>query len=381
RTMTWQSDSPVNFFNVVAARWAEKRGNGTVIYYHPGHDYNVAEMSEALDAARKYFSEWFYPFPWQELKLSEFPGLSAYAQGFPTDITFSEQIGFLTKSDPRSNLAFMVTAHEAAHQWWGNILMPGEGPSGDILSEGMAHFSTILLFDQVKGPEQRIEFLKRIESRYGERRQVDSERPLVKIDGSKDGDQTVTYDKGGWVFWMLLNEMGRDSALAGNSAFIHKYAHNRDHALLPDYVEVMRGFAPDTTAYDAFVDQWFHQVVVPEYKLAGATKKRVGDTWEVTVEVTNAGTGVMPVEVAAITGERFPKRKGAPAPGSDAAPAAHAAEKESKDPYLEVRTTVRPAPGEKVNVQLTCPFEPKSILVDPDARVLQLNRKHAVAGF
>ena len=28
------------------------------------------------------------------------------------------------------------------------------------------------------------------------------------------------YDKGGWVFWMLLNQMGRDRALAGMQAFI-----------------------------------------------------------------------------------------------------------------------------------------------------------------
>ena len=82
----------------------------------------------------------------------------------------------------------MVTAHEAAHQWWGNILTPGEGPGGDILSEGMAHFSTILLIEGEKGERARIEFCKRIEERYGDARQVDSERPLVKVDGSRAGD-------------------------------------------------------------------------------------------------------------------------------------------------------------------------------------------------
>ena len=98
----------------------------------------------------------------------------------------------------------MVTAHESAHQWWGNMLTPGKGPGGNLLSEGMAHFSTALLTEQVKGPQARIEFLKRIEENYGDARRADAERPLVKIDGSHDGDTTVTYDKGGWVFWMLL---------------------------------------------------------------------------------------------------------------------------------------------------------------------------------
>ena len=220
RTTVWESDQPVNFFNIVGGRWAVRRGAGTAVYYHPAHAYNVAEMVEALDAARKYYSDWFRPYPWRELKLSEFPALASYAQGFPTDITFSESIGFLTESDPKANAAFMVTAHEAAHQWWGNMVAPGKGPGGNLLSEGTAHFSTLLLFEQVKGLHARIEFAKKIEDSYAKGRQADSERPLVKTDGSRDGDQTVTYDKTGWVLWMLLNQMGRDRMLAGHPGLL-----------------------------------------------------------------------------------------------------------------------------------------------------------------
>ena len=115
-------------------------------------------MSAALEAARTNYSEWFYPFPWERLKLSEFPAFAGYAQGFPTNITFSEGIGFLTKSDPRSHAAFAIVAHEAAHQWWGNLLTPGRGPGGNMLSEGMSHYATILLHEEVHGDRHRIEF-------------------------------------------------------------------------------------------------------------------------------------------------------------------------------------------------------------------------------
>ena len=47
RTVVWESDHPVSFFNVVAGRWTVKRGEGTAVYYHPGHPYNIAEMLEA----------------------------------------------------------------------------------------------------------------------------------------------------------------------------------------------------------------------------------------------------------------------------------------------------------------------------------------------
>lgn len=390
RTFTWVSDHPVTFFNVVAGHWSERDGEGTKIYYHPQHTYNIDEMGRALDAARKHYSEWFYPFPWRELKLSEFPNLATYAQGFPSNITFSEGIGFLTESDERANVAFAVTAHESAHQWWGNILNPGKGPGGNILSEGMAHFSTILLEEAELGPRARIAFAKQIEASYGNSRQVDSERALVRCDGSRPGDTSVTYDKGGWVFWMLLNHMGRENALAGLQAFIRKYEKGPDHPVLQDFVADMRPFAKDVAAYDAFVKQWFFEVVVPEYKIEHETRTKLDDgAYEVRATVKNIGTATMPLTVAATRGERFAdvdaKSKAKSTSESSDAVGVQAAERKPGDkpsePYLESRTEITLAAGESKEIVLRCEFEPQQVLVDPDALVLQLNRKLAIARF
>ena len=359
RTVVWESDHPVTFFNVVAGRWDVHRGENTAIFYYPGHRYNIQEMSEALEAALRYYSEWFYPYPWQELKLSEFPNFASYAQGFATNITFSEGIGFLTKSEPKTNLAFMVTAHEAAHQWWGNILMPGKGPGGNILSEGMAHFSTILLIDQVKGLRDRIEFCRRIEEAYGDSRVVDSERPLVKTSGSRRGDRTVMYNKGGFVFWMLLQLMGRDAGLAGVQEFIGHYSSDPDHPLLQDFVASMRPFAPAPAAVDEFTDAWLFDVVVPEYRLSDAEVTPAGAT----VTVENTGSGRMPVQVVAARAERFDE-DGEPNPG-----------------YRQRRVEITLGPGERVVVEIPCDFEPDRVVVDPDALVLQLNRDQAIVRF
>src|SRR5262249_3858500 len=163
---------------------------------------------------------------------------------------FSESIGFLTRQEKTGNAPFTVTAHEAAHQWWGNMLLPGKGPGGDLLSEGMSHFSTILLIEKVKGLSDRIEFCKRIEESYGIDRQDDSEKPMVKIDGSKPGDTTVTYDKMGWVVWMLLQQMGRDTLLRGLHDFQRDWDQNSDHPVLQDLTAYLRPYAPDPAAYD-----------------------------------------------------------------------------------------------------------------------------------
>ena len=363
RTTVWESDHPVNFFNIVAGRWAVRRGAGTAVYYHPAHAYNVGAMVEALDAARQYYSEWFRPFPWKELKLSEFPALASYAQGFPTDITFSESIGFLSKSDKDADVAFIITAHEAAHQWWGNLICPGKGPGGNILSEGTSHFSTLLLFEQVKGPHARIEFAKKIEDDYANSRQSDSERPLVKIDGDRPGDTAVTYDKGGFAFWMLMNHMGRDRCLKGIRAFFDTYHDNPDHPVIQDFLAVLREHADDPKAFDAFTRQWFFEVVVPEYVLENPKRVQEGKAWKSTVNVRNVGTGTMPVEIAAVKGDRFLK-DGAPNPD-----------------YRESRTTVILGAGAARDVTISGDFSPEKLVVDPDAKVLQLRRKAATASF
>ncbi|MEZ4649785.1 MAG: M1 family aminopeptidase [Candidatus Eisenbacteria bacterium] len=412
RTVVWETDAPVNFFNVVAGAWDVWEGEGTELYHLPSHTYNLEEMGKALDAARRYYSEWFYPYPWAELRVNEFPGIASYAQGFPSNITFSESIGFLTRSTDEVKTAFLVTAHESAHQWWGNLVLPGKGPGGSIVSEGMAHFSTMLLFDRVYGEKDRIEFCKRIEERYGDSRQVDSERPLVEIDGSRPGDTTVTYDKGGWVFWMLHDLMGPDSSLVALQDFVRTYRESDDHPVLQDYVASMRRHAPDTEAFDSFVDQWFFDVVVPEFAFRDVTKEERDGRWIVRGTLENKGTGVVAVDVAALRGER--PGAGEPgarlgsatrtahtvgaAAGSDpemasltkfveegADPAAEPAaerdgeQSEESEPYLEARTRIALGAGESASFEVECEFEPEKVLADPDARVLQILRESAVA--
>ncbi|MFO0961387.1 MAG: M1 family aminopeptidase [Phycisphaerales bacterium] len=418
RTMEWTTDHPVRFFNIVAAKWTEAKGEHTSIWHLPGHEYNVPKMLEALDGARTWYSKWFWPYPWKELRISEFAGLGDYAQGFATNIVFSESIGFKAKPTEEQDTPFMVTAHEAAHQWWGNILMPGDGPGGNILSEGMAHFSTARLGRQLRGDRMRQAFLRELEMTYTERRSADDERPLVEIDGARSGDTTVTYDKGGWVFWMLMNHLGQERMDKGLQAFIGKFKDGPDYPLLQDLVETLRPFAADQKAYDAFVDQWFFDIVVPEFKVVSAETTppaQAGEPWITRVRVCNIGTGTVPLEVAVTNGEdRWPapgakdEKTGEPldqqaqrAEYREARASAVAAGVSTRDAIAQAQAAKRradetpeqfqarraaeetaqadAAKAREVVFEIRSDFEPKKAVVDPDVQTLQVRRKQAEA--
>lgn len=367
RTWLWESDYPLRVWNVAAGRWAVRRGHGTAVYYHPGHPWNVASMLEALDGARRWYAEWFGPYPWRDLRLNEFAALSDYARGNATNIFFSEAVGFLAQPGGVPDPAFAITAHEAAHQWWGHILAAGDGPGGIILAEGAANFSTMLLLEQLRGPASRIAFATRSEAVYGEVREPSTEKPLAETTPFRPGDQTVIYDKGGWALWMLLQQMGRDAFFAGARRFIAQYHAAPGHPVLQHFVAAMRPYARDPRGFDQLVGQWFFGLAVPEYRIVTAGKQQIapaagqaGSAWEVTARIENAGTARMPVEVAAAGSDQRFDDGGRPLPG-----------------YRDVRATLVLGPGESGDVRIVCPFEPRRLVIDPDANVLQLERRAA----
>ncbi len=75
--------------------------------------------------------------------------------------------------------------------------------------------------------------------------------------------------------------------------------------MLEDFAATLRPFAADPQAYDAIIDQWLFEVTVPEYRLLEVRRELVGERWQVVLRIENVGDGRVPVEVAAVAGERF----------------------------------------------------------------------------
>ena len=364
RRTVWETEHPVRFFNIVGGPLEEMKGDAATVYYSARTPHNVETMVKALSAARRNYAAWFGPYPWENLRVTQFPGLAGYAQGFPGNISFSEGIGYMSRPVAKGadgfleqegalDVAFYIVAHEAGHQWWGNIVMPGKGPGGNIISEGLAEFSALMLLHHELGDEQGKTLRRRWEKQYTEGRRADNERPINRTDGTRPGDQVVTYPRAGLVFWMLRDLMGEEQMLAGLKAFVAKWRNGvetpdgLDFPLIEDMVESLRPFAPDEVAFGLFVDQWIYGTTLPELEVADAEVDGDEGAFTTELELRNLGTGTVDVTVRVV----------------------------GADPAQHEDTVVRVAPDAPAPVSVSSAFKPVKIVVDPDARLLFAGRK------
>jgi hypothetical protein len=373
----WQTEHPVRLFNIVGGPLLAKDGDGARVFYSPRTPHNVDTMVKSLAAARKRYGAWFGDYPWTNLRVTQFPGLAGYAQGFPGNISFAEGIGYLSKpivgdeddpdaDDNRIDVAFYIVAHESGHQWWGNIVTPGKGPGGNIISEGLAEFSALMLVHHELGEKQGAAMRRRWERKYAYSRSADDERPIHRTDGSRPGDQVVTYDRAGFVFWMLRETMGEEAMLAGMRDFVTKWRNGvatpegLDFPLIEDLLESLRARAPDAAKFDAFVGAWILGTKFPELELADA-RSEVGDgdrSHVVSGSLRDISTGRgrvdLPVEVVVRVFGTKPEGGGAA-------------------PFADV--VVRIAGDGPSMFRIPTAFKPAKLVVDPDARLLFAGRR------
>lgn len=410
---TFESDHPVYFFPVMAGRYDRKEVGECAVYYHPGHPQNVDVIATALDQSRRFYSAVFSEFPWQNLRIVEFPQLAGFAMGHPTLIPFSESIGFLTnEEDGVSNLNFMVTAHEVAHQWWGNIVTPARAPGAPFLTEALAHYSTLLMEERFNGRVAARNRRSEFEQMYLRGRNKDVERPIVRIDGSEASDTPIWYNKGGLVFWMLSETMGRDQLVEALRTFIAEFSFQEDHPTIHDLLDHVR--VQGGPEIEPFLQRWFYNVVVPGFELVDATTAPEGDGYVTTITIENvtevkgeegpASLGELPITVEVATRRRLTTEIGAQlepgrlahdnlqdplgwleelkpeeesdAPGTERDSNTVLAKSDSEEvkSFEAVREVITVAAGERQTFKVRTSFEPGSVLLDPDVQLLMYRR-------
>jgi ABC-2 type transport system permease protein len=344
RVTVWESGPVgVRFVSVAAGSWATRERGGAAVYHDPSLGPETDEVLAALSTARERYSEWFGAYPWSRLRLAVMPDHATRARAFPTLVHFSEGMGLFAGEGPGAPAAAIVTAHEAAHQWWGHQLTPAAAPGADVLLEGLAHYSTLLWLESERGADARQAFARYLEEQYASRRRVDLVRPLVALAGRGAHERSAAENRGAWGFWMLDRQLGRERMLAGLRDLIARYRGGPDHPTLEDALALLRVQAGDAPAFDRVADFWFRRTDLPELELKVVRSAELA-----------SGRHELVVAVAGAAG-------------------------------LEVALAAVGAAGERLDVPLRAgearwvlPFAPVRVVADPDVHLLQLHRSRAV---
>ncbi|MDQ6628100.1 MAG: hypothetical protein M3Z29_06545 [Pseudomonadota bacterium] len=296
RYFHYKMDAPIlAFFAFQSARYAEKKDvwhgpNGDVsleIYYQPGHEFDLDSMNASAKDALAYCSANFGAYQYRQFRIVEFPRYEAFAQSFPNTIPYSEAIGFIARvrpDDPKDiDYPYYVTAHEAAHQWWGHQVIAGDVQGGTMLVESMAQYSALMVMKRKFGPEKMRRFLRYELDRYlsGRATEQKKELPLSRV----ENQPYIHYAKGSLVMYALADYIGEDKLNRAIRAF--RDAHAFKGPPYPSSSELIARIREVTPPeLQSMLDDMFEKIVIYDNRATSATMKALpGERWEVTMTV------------------------------------------------------------------------------------------------
>ena len=185
----------------------------------------VQVVADKAAKAIESFSQWFGPYPYGSLALTQMPG--ELSQGWP-GLVFLSSYAFLTPQelidrhlDPVvRNLDEQVLVHETAHQWWGDLVL-WKSYHDQWLSEGLANYASLLVLEE-KDPEGFRRILEKYRSDLASKNK-DGEwlrdagpvtlGPRLVSSHFPGGYEAISYERGTWLFHMLRSMM-RDASEA-----------------------------------------------------------------------------------------------------------------------------------------------------------------------
>jgi ABC-type transport system involved in multi-copper enzyme maturation permease subunit len=285
----------LHFYAVVSARYESSREEWTSpdgdlvdleIYYHPGHEHNVARMQQALHASLDYHTEAFSPYAYHQVRIMEFPRYRSFAQSFPGTIPMSEGTGFLLdlSDDPAVDMAAFVVAHELAHQWWGMQVQAANVEGRHLILESLAQYSALMVLRKHYSEDQVHKFLEREARIYLQARAASQarERPLADVQ-----DQAyIYYKKGALNLYAFQDYISEDSLNLALRRFVQDWSlpagkpTSDRYATTDDLLGYFREVTPDSLQY--LITDLFETVTLSDNKIVdGRCEEISADTFQV----------------------------------------------------------------------------------------------------
>lgn len=318
-------------------------------------DTQMSQVADEIAAAFDFYRTRFGNPSLTRIEVSPLRG--GFGQGFagmiylPTVSWLAPNMRPLSLMPPwrQAFYSSLLRAHEAAHQWWGNIVTAG-GYHHEWLMEALANYSALLFLESRSGPK----FVDRMLDEY--RRQLlvkgpdgeitESEGPVVegrRLESSNNPNawNAIAYGKGTWIMHMLRRQMG-DAQFTKMLAELRrryewKTLDTDEFRLL--CAEFLPKGSPDPKL-ENFFDQWVYGTGVPALKLSYSVKGKPG-AWRLTgtvaqSEVSGDFSVSVPVEIQTGRGKVVREVHTASEPVSFSVPVALAGAKAVLDPGQSV---------------------------------------------
>ena len=297
RYFQFKMDAPIlNYFAFQSARYAVRKAvwpgpNGDVaieIYHQPGHAYNLDAMADSVKASLAYNSANFGAYQYRQFRIIEFPRYQSFAEAFPNTIPFSESIGFIARvrpDDPKDiDYPYYVTAHEAAHQWWGHQVVTGETQGSTMPIESFAQYSALMVMKARIGDAKMRRFLKYELDRYLQGRAFEQKKelPLSRV----ENQPYIHYSKGSLVMYAMADYIGEATLNRALREFRDEFAFKGPpYPNSSAFLAKLRAVTPPEMQY--LVDDMFERIVLYDNRAVSATAKALpGGRYEVTVKVS-----------------------------------------------------------------------------------------------
>jgi aminopeptidase N len=264
-------------------------------------------------------------------------------------IPFSESLGFVNdlRNPDGVDHVFYVTAHEVAHQWWGDQVIAANSQGSMMVTESVAEYAALMTLEKEFGASMPRHILRFDLDQYlaGRGKELVAEQPLVSV----ENQLYIAYRKGSMVFYRLREEIGEAALNRALKAFVtaHRY-QTGSYITSRDLLAAIRAETPADK--QELLTDLFERIVLYDNRVTTATaRQRADGQWDVTMQLHLAklqadGKGKEkarsydePVEIAVFgKGERVLMREKRSLAGGDASVTVTVKEKPSEvgvDPY------------------------------------------------
>ncbi len=288
---SYQSKRATIFFPaVVSARYTVKEAKwndvAIQVFHHERHAYNVDTMIRGVQQSLAVFTKEFGEYPFDHVRIIEFPRFSRFAQSYPGTIPYSEAIGFVAKlsegNKDEVNYPFFVTAHEMAHQWWPHQTAVSATKGANMLSETLAQYSALIVMEHDLGSEAMRLLLRYGLDRYlgGRGAERDKEVPLVEADDRN----YIMYDKGGIVMYALRDYIGAETLHQILRNYLNEFKYAEAGQPYPTSAGLVSRIKQNIAVeYQYLVADLFENITLMDMRATQATVAEVEDKFEVTI--------------------------------------------------------------------------------------------------